>query len=230
MAGKNKLKKFSDIDTFPNVYQNHNTQEPTLINASGEEVDMRNKWTTEHFKNNNPLILELACGKGEYSLGLANTYPNNNYIGVDIKGNRIWRGAKTALENKIPNVAFLRTRIEQLALFFAPGEVSEIWITFADPFLKKSKHRRRLTSAAFIERYRKVLQPGGLIHLKTDEKVLSDYTLEVIDADPEINLKYYHGDIYSEPLKFPELEIKTYYEKMHLEKQKQIQYLQFTIN
>lgn len=230
MAGKNKLKKFSDIDAFPNVYQNPNSQQPSLVDASGKEIDRKGKWKTDHFNNSNPLILELACGKGEYSLGLATTYPGNNYIGVDIKGNRIWRGAKTALENEIPNVAFLRTRIEQLELFFAPGEISEIWITFPDPFLKNSKHRRRLTSAAFIERYRKVLQPGGLVHLKTDEKLLSDYTLDVIEQDPETKLNYYNGDIYSEPLAFPELEIKTYYERMHLEKKKQIQYIQFTIN
>jgi len=229
MSGKNKLKKFADLSTFHNVFQNHDIRQPELIDANNEKVEMKGNWNTRYFKNEHPIVLELACGKGEYSVGMAKQNPDTNYIGVDIKGNRIWQGATDAMDLDLKNVAFLRTRIEQIELFVAPNEVDEIWITFADPFLKKGKSNRRLTSPPFLDRYRKILKPGGLVHLKTDEKRLSDFTLEVIEADPATNLLYYKEDIYSEPLDFPELEIKTYYEKMHLVKGKTIKYLRFTI-
>ena len=230
MSGKNKLKKFADLSTFSNVFQNHDIRQPELINSNEEIVEMKGRWNKDYFKNDHPLVLELACGKGEYTVGMAQQNPAINYMGVDIKGNRIWKGATDALDLKLDNVAFLRTRIEQIELFVAPNEVDEIWITFADPFLKKGKANRRLTSPPFLDRYRKILKPGGLVHLKTDEKRLSDFTLEVIESDPATNLLYYKEDIYSEPLDFSELEIKTYYEKMHLVKGKTIKYLRFTIS
>jgi len=229
MSGKNKLKKFADLSTFPNVFQNHDVRQPELVDYNDEKVEMKGNWKTDYFKNDHPLILELACGKGEYTVGMAQNNPDINYIGVDIKGNRIWKGATDAMDLKLKNVAFLRTRIEQIELFVGPNEVDEIWITFADPFLKKGKANRRLTAPPFLDRYRKILKPGGLVHLKTDEKQLSDFTLEVIKEDPATNLLYYKEDIYSEPLDFPELEIKTYYERMHLVKGKTIKYLRFTI-
>ncbi len=229
MSGKNKLKKFADLSSFPNVFQNHDVRQPRLIDYNDEKVEMKGNWNAHYFKNDHPLILELACGKGEYTVGMAQTNPDINYMGVDIKGNRIWKGATDAMDLGLKNVAFLRTRIEQIELFVGTNEVDEIWITFADPFLKKGKANRRLTAPPFLDRYRKILKPGGLVHLKTDEKQLSDFTLEVIKDDPATNLLYYKEDIYSEPLDFPELEIKTYYEKMHLVKGKTIKYLRFTI-
>ncbi|MEK7256021.1 MAG: tRNA (guanosine(46)-N7)-methyltransferase TrmB, partial [Bacteroidota bacterium] len=134
MSRRNKLFKFAQILSFPNVYENYNADEPRLLGENGVEVDLKGKWASQHFKNDHPLTLELACGKGEYTVGLAQRFPERNFIGVDVKGARIWRGAKTALEAGVPNAAFLRTRIEQLALFFEKDEVSEIWITFPDPF------------------------------------------------------------------------------------------------
>lgn len=230
MAGKNKLKKFADLNSFANVFQNHNVQNPELVDASGDIVDMKGKWNELYFKNDRPIVLELACGKGEYTLGMAKANPDKNYIGVDIKGNRIWQGASRALEAEMDNVAFLRTRIEQIELFFAPDEVSEIWITFPDPFLRESKSNRRLTSPPFLSRFRNILQKDGLVHLKTDEGQLSDFTLEVIEEDDQVDLLYYNDDIYSQPLAYPELELKTYYEGMHLRDGKTIKYLRFTIH
>ncbi|MCL4162187.1 UNVERIFIED_CONTAM: hypothetical protein GTU68_051039, partial [Idotea baltica] len=137
---------------------------------------MRGRWREQHFGNKAPLILELACGRGEYTLALAAHFKEQNFIGVDIKGARIWKGAKMALEQQLDNAAFLRTRIEQIELFFTPEEVDEIWITFPDPFLKKGKANRRLTSASFLDRYRKILKKGGLLHLKTDDPTLYNFT------------------------------------------------------
>ncbi|MCB9081481.1 MAG: tRNA (guanosine(46)-N7)-methyltransferase TrmB [Lewinellaceae bacterium] len=229
MSKRNKLVKFAELLSYPNVYENYDARNPRLVGEHGREVDLRGRWNAEHFKQEQPLTLELACGRGEYSLGLARAYPLRNFIGVDIKGARIWQGATIALEEELPNVAFLRTRIEQITMFFAPGEVSEIWITFPDPFPRKSKVNRRLTSAHFIAQYRKILRPGGIIHLKTDEPNLYDFTLETVAAEPDTTLLYHHDDIYREPLPFPELELKTYYEKMHLDQQKTIKYVRFQL-
>ncbi|MEL6845419.1 MAG: tRNA (guanosine(46)-N7)-methyltransferase TrmB, partial [Bacteroidota bacterium] len=152
-----------------------------------------------------------------------------NFIGVDVKGARIWKGASIALEENLQNAAFLRTRIEQLPLFFEEGEVSEIWITFPDPFLKKGKSNRRLTAMPFLDRYRKVLKTEGLIHLKTDEPVMSEFTLETVVNDEGSTLLYFDDDIYARPLPMPELDFKTYYERIHLAKAKTIKYLRFRI-
>ena len=150
MSRRNKLQKFAELLTFPNVYENFDPENPQLIGLNGMPVDRKGKWKKEHFKNDFPITLELACGRGEYSLGLGRMYPERNFIGVDIKGARIWKGARIALEENLTNVAFLRTRIEQIALFFDPEEIDEIWITFPDPFLRKSKANRRLTSCRFL--------------------------------------------------------------------------------
>ena len=227
MGRKSKLKRFAEVATFPNVYEITPTDIHALSNEEGRQIDLRGQWAAHHFKNDHPVILELACGKGEYTLALAQAHPDKNFIGVDIKGARIWRGAKRALENNIPNAAFLRTRIEFIERFFAPGEVDQIWITFPDPF--EHKATRRLTSPPFLDRYRKFLKPGGLVHLKTDSWLLYEYTLDVIHSDPRCQALYAHSDIYSTPLDFPELEHKTFYEGMHLRDGRKITYIQFRI-
>ncbi|MFT5167317.1 MAG: tRNA (guanine-N7-)-methyltransferase [Saprospiraceae bacterium] len=229
MPRRNKLEKFAEILSFPNVYENYDPQAPQIVGKDGIPVEMKGNWTKNHFNNDNPLVLELACGKGDYTLGLAERFPDKNFIGIDVKGNRIWKGASTALENKLDNAAFFRSRIEQIALFFEKEEVSEIWITFPDPFLREGKSNRRLTSPFFINHYRKILKPGGIINLKTDSPVLYEFTLETISADPKCGLLYHENDIYSKPLFCPELEIKTFYEKMHLEDGRLIKYVKFTI-
>jgi tRNA (guanine-N7-)-methyltransferase len=225
MSKRNKLQKFAELLSFPNVYENFDAKAPQLTGANGDEVDLKGKWNEQHFQNDHPITLELACGGGEYTLGLGRMYPERNFIGVDIKGARIWKGARVALAEELNNVAFLRTRIEQIAHFFAPGEVDEIWITFPDPFLRKSKANRRLTSGRFLETFRKILKPGGLIHLKTDEPNLYAFTLEVLAESTTYELLYQDDDIYSKPLPIPELDIKTYYEGMHLEAGKTIKYV-----
>lgn len=230
MSRRNKLQKFMEILSFPNVYENYNPKEPALTWVNSEIVERKGKWRALHFNNNNSLTLELACGRGEYSLDLGRRYPEKNFIGVDVKGARIWKGAKIALEEKLDNVAFLRTRIEQIDLFFAAAEVDEIWITFPDPFLSKSKANRRLTAPNFLEAYRKILKKGGIVHLKTDEEQLYEFTIDVLRQDEQVNILYQEEDIYSKDLIFPELSTKTYYEKMHLEKGKTIKYIRFTIH
>ncbi len=229
MSRRNKLFKFAQILSFPNVYENYNADEPRLLGENGVEVDLKGKWASQHFKNDHPLTLELACGKGEYTVGLAQRFPERNFIGVDVKGARIWRGAKTALEAGVPNAAFLRTRIEQLALFFEKDEVSEIWITFPDPFLANTKANRRLTSPPFLTEYQKVLKPGGLFHLKTDDETLYQFTLEVLGKQKEYALLSHDDDIYAKPLPMEELEIKTFYEKQHLAEKKTIKYVRFRL-
>jgi tRNA (guanine-N7-)-methyltransferase len=229
MSNRNKLQKFAELLTFPNVYENFNPKAPQLHGVNGVPVDLKGQWCSKHFGNDNPIVLELACGRGEYTLGMARSSPNRNFIGVDVKGARIWKGAGIALEEELDNVAFLRTRIEQISLFFAPEEISEIWITFPDPFLRKSKANRRLTAPRFLNDYQKILRRDGLIHLKTDEPQLYAYTLEVLSVFPHAKLLYQDNDIYAKALPMPELEIKTYYERMHLEKGKTIKYIRFKL-
>ncbi len=229
MASRNKLQKFAEIVTFPNVYENYNPKEPGLVGVDHESVDLKGRWKENHFKNNHPITLELACGRGEYSLGLGRMYPDRNFIGVDVKGARIWKGAKQALEDQMQNVAFLRTRIEQIELFFATGEVDEIWITFPDPFLKDGKENRRLTSPNFLRKYREILNPDGIINLKTDSPELYQYTKEVLAEHEQLETLYDKDDIYSSELDFPELDLKTYYERSHLEKGRIIKFIRFKI-
>lgn len=230
MARRNKLKKFAEILSFDHVFENYDPTAPQLTGKDGVVVDNKGQWKKSVFKNDNPLVLELCCGRGEYTVALATSNPNNNYMGVDVKGARIWEGAVKALESNLSNVVFLRTRIEQTPLFIDAGEVNEIWITFPDPFLKEIKQNRRLTSPPFLDRYRNFLKPGGIVHLKTDSAELYAYTIETLEADPRTKILYQNEDIYSKPLDFPELEHKTYYEKKHLQIGKKITYIRFTIN
>ncbi len=227
MGRKSKLKRFAEVASFPNVFEVDPTQPHGLSHDGGESHDLRGNWAEGHFKNEHPVILELACGKGDYTVALARECRDRNYVGVDIKGARIWKGARTALEEGLLNVAFLRTRIEFIDRFFAPAEVAEIWITFPDPF--EGKPNRRLTAPPFLDRYRHLLQPGGIIHLKTDATMLYEYTLEVIQADPRCHLLYANADVYSRSLEYPELAHKTYYELKHIANGRRIKYLRFTI-
>ena len=161
---------------------------------------------------------------------MAQQRKDKNFIGVDVKGARIWKGAKIAIEEQLEHVAFVRMRIERIARFFGPGEISEIWITFPDPFLKKGKANRRLTSLPFLNLYRTILHPEGIVHLKTDDPTLYEFTLDVIEKDPQSKLIYQSDDIYAAPLYTPELNLKTYYENMHLAQQKTIKYVRFSIH
>lgn len=187
----------------------------------------KGNWSAGFFGGNQPVVLELACGKGEYTVNLARMFPGKNFIGVDYKGNRIWRGAKTALEENIPNVGFLRIQIENLADYFAPGEVDEIWITFPDPQPQLSREKKRLTSPRFLGMYRQLLKPGGIIHLKTDNDGLHQYTAEKI-AELALRLHVRTEDLYHSAYADEVLSIKTYYEKKYLQDNKNINYLKFS--
>lgn len=224
---KNKLQKFAEMYEYAHVYQNFSFDNPQLITKDRQEVSRKGCWNESHFKNGNPITLELACGKGDYAIGLARLHPDRNYIGVDVKGARMWRGARTVHEEKIPNVAFLRTRIELITEFFEAGEVDEIWITFPDPFPRDSDENNRLTSPMFLERYKKILKPGGRIFLKTDSDTLYQYTsIEMPASYDGVEILEKEDDIYSnlDPVP-PELMLKTFYEQMHLENKKTIKYL-----
>jgi tRNA (guanine-N7-)-methyltransferase len=214
--GKDKLRRFAEIASFHNVFE------------LDEGKVLKGQWGIKHFKNEKPLILELACGKGEYSVSLARLFPDKNFIGIDYKGNRIWRGAKTACEENIVNVAFLRIQIEHLLDYFAPGEVSEIWITFPDPQPQISREKKRLTSSGFLEKYRIILQSGGVLHLKTDNDEFYQYTFEKIN-ELGLNLHIRTEDLYRSDFLDDVLSIKTYYEKKYLAHNKTINYLKFSI-
>lgn len=223
--GKNKLARFAENKILPNVIQP--TREEAL---SG--FHLKGKWHKKVFKNNNPIVLELGCGKGEYTVGLAKAFPEKNFIGIDIKGARFWFGAKEAVENSIHNAAFLRTQIELIDCFFDQNEVDEIWITFPDPQIKYKRTKHRLTHPDFLNRYKKILKPGGIIHLKTDSEFLHGYTLGLLQgAGHEIITA--HHDIYGAPeyeANTPLLrEIKTYYEELFSSKGKTITYIKFRI-
>jgi tRNA (guanine-N7-)-methyltransferase len=221
-VGKDKLKRFAAIKTFANVH------EPVM----GEPFALKGKWRQEVFGNNNPIILELGCGKGEYAVGMGQHYPEQNFIGVDLKGNRIYIGAKEALELELKNVAFLRTRIDFILAYFEPGEIDEIWLTFSDPQPKKA--RKRLSSPIFTARYKQILKPDGIIHMKTDSDVLFDYTLEQIDEHGHQMLACY-PDLYAN---LPEdldqqtkeiFHIKTYYEEFFSKRGHVIKYCKFRL-
>lgn len=211
---KNKLKKYAEFSTFNNA----------LTAEQGEKL--KGSWNPEFFKNNNPITLELACGKGEYSVSMAKMFPKRNFIGVDLKGDRMWRGAKDALENNLDNVAFLRARIENITDYFATSEISEIWITFADPHPSKRRSKKRLTYERFLKLYKEILEPNGILHLKTDSRLLYDSTLEELKTFPS-EIITTTTDLYNEGLNDPVLEIKTYYERMFLAQNSKINYLQW---
>ena len=222
--GKGKLAKFAEMETFNNVFQY-----PYSV-IDNVPFEMKGKWREEFFKNDNPIVLELGCGKGEYAVGMARMFPNINFIGVDIKGARMWTGAKAAIEEGLPNVAFLRTNIEIIDRFFADGEVQEIWLTFSDPQMKNE--RKRLTSTYFMERYRRFLVDGGLIHLKTDSNFLFTYTKEMVKENKlEVEMctdDLYHATDLDEGTKSI-LGIRTYYESMWLERGLNIKYIKFKL-
>lgn len=221
--GKNKLARFEENRILPNVIQ------PTRAEAL-DNFHLKGKWRSEIFKNENPIVVELGCGKGEYSVGLAKAFPEKNFIGIDIKGARFWFGAKEATEKNMKNVAFLRTQIELLDCFFEENEVDEIWITFPDPQIKYRRTKHRMTHPDFLERYRKVLKPEGIVHLKTDSEFLHGYTLGILQASGHEILTAHH-DIYGAPEYEPNTEhlreIKTYYEELFSSKGKTITYIKF---
>lgn len=213
MAQK-KLQRFAEIKTFKNV-----------LEFPG---NMPGEWNN-YFKNNNPIVLELACGKGEYTISLAQMFPQKNFIGVDIKGNRIWVGANQAINNNLENAAFLRTQIEMIEKYFAKDEIAEIWITFPDPQLRNSKASKRLTHPRFLRAYKKILQPESCIHLKTDSPHLYNFTKTVIDLF-ELKLISDINDIYSTENINDELKIKTHYEQLDIAKSKKVFYLRFSLS
>ena len=221
MGSKNKLKRFRDNDSFENVIQP--SRQEIL-----EGFELKGAWNSI-FSNSNPIVLELGCGKGEYTLALAERYPEKNFIGIDIKGARLWRGAKTALENKLPNVRFLRTHIELIDLIFDSAEVSEIWITFPDPQIKYKRTKHRLTNIQFLDRYKKILGGEGLVHLKTDSEFLHGYTLGLLHGLGK-EIVYSNNDVYRQSGS-PSVvtEVQTFYESQYLEVGKPITYISFKI-
>ena len=221
--GKDKLKRFAEVEKFKNVIQ------PALNNFSNDH-ELKGKWSTK-FNNSNPIILELGCGRGEYTVGLARKFPEVNFIGIDIKGSRLWRGAKTCVEENINNVFFLRTKVDFIKQFFNTNEVNEIWLTFSDPQPKKP--RKRLTSPLFIERYKELLKKDGVIHLKTDSDLLYEYTLEEIERNNYSiinNFNDVHGQLNdkSDSELYEILNIETYYESIWLKEGKKIKYVSFS--
>lgn len=230
--GKNKLGKFADLREWSNVY------EFAQAEYASQDHPLRGHWASEVFGNSHPIVLELGCGKGEYAVGLAERYPDRNFIGIDIKGARMWTGAGQALQKQLTNVVFLRTHIEFLPHFFAPSEVSEIWLTFPDPQMKKT--RKRLTSTRFMLDYAQMLEVGGLIHLKTDSHFMATYTEAMIEVN-RLPLLYRTDDLYRDGfvkdgegrlLETPEAavpDIQTFYEKQWLQRGLSIKYLRFSI-
>jgi tRNA (guanine-N7-)-methyltransferase len=211
--GQKKLIRFEAIKQFENVLE--------------YPADMKGKWK-EFFKNDHPITLELACGKGEYSVGLGRLYPERNFIGIDIKGNRIWRGAKTALDEGLTNVAFLRSHIDKITDYFEPGEVGEIWITFPDPQLRGSRMKKRLTFPKYLRLYQQIIKPNGTINLKTDSPDLYQFTKAVIDLY-DLELLVDDDNIYAKGTVSPELSIKTHYEGLDIAGSNRIHYLRFRL-
>ncbi|GAA0873641.1 tRNA (guanosine(46)-N7)-methyltransferase TrmB [Wandonia haliotis] len=224
---KRKLERFAAMKTFDHVV------EPTMEDIKSGNFHLKGKWRSEFFKNENPIVLELGCGKGEYAVGLAKRYPNKNYIGVDIKGARMFIGAREALNANMQNVGFLRTRIDFIDAFFAENEIDEIWLTFSDP--QPAKPRKRLTSELFINRYRKFLKPGGIVHVKTDSDILFEFTEEEIQEKKYTPIQS-TWDLYGELIENLDeetreiLDIKTHYETLFSAKGFKIKYSKFLIH
>lgn len=220
MGSKNKLQRFAENLTFDNLFQYNYEQ---LINLPFE---LKGRWKEDFFLNDHPITLELGCGKGEYTVGLAERYPGRNFIGFDIKGARLWKGLTMARQKGLGNVAFVRTKIDNINFFFESEEVSEIWITFPDPQPQLSRARKRLTSPLFLDRYRGILKPGGIIHLKTDSDLLYEYTLEVI-REKSLPLHYHTNDLYAIGDEMEVKSIRTYYEQIWLSQGLTIKYIRF---
>ena len=223
MGSKNKLKRFRENETFDNVVQ------PTREEVFSNAFKLKGNWNKDFFKNDHPIVLELGCGKGEYSVNLAKRFPDKNFIGVDIKGARFWRGAKTALEEEMTNVGFLRTQIELIDHCFSEDEVSEIWITFPDPQIKYKRTKHRLTNKEFLDKYRSILKTSATINLKTDSEFMHGYTLGLLQGLNE-EILYAHHDVYgSDGVPKEVTEIQTFYEKQYLEIDKKITYIKFQL-
>ncbi|MCE3259170.1 MAG: tRNA ((7)-)-methyltransferase [Bacteroidetes bacterium] len=218
-----KLEKFAELETFGNCF-------PLHFETISEGLPLKGKWHADFFKNDRPIVVELGCGRGEYTIGLAEKHPEKNFIGVDVKGNRIWTGAKHAIDNHLKNVAFVRTRIDFIEHCFGKNEIDEIWITFPDPQPQKTRARKRLTHPMFLDRYRKFLKENGLVHLKTDNTGFYEYTLDVI-REHKLKLIWHTRDLYKEcPEDRKELiSIKTYYEKLFTAKGEDIKYVLFQL-
>lgn len=223
MGSKNKLKRFKENETFDNVIQ------PTRDGLIAGDFPQKGNWRA-FFGNDNPIVLELGCGKGEYTVGLASRFPDKNFIGIDIKGARFWRGAKEALRSGIGNAAFLRTQIELIEYAFAEEEVDEIWITFPDPQIKYKRTKHRMTNAGFLDRYKKILKPGGLMHLKTDSEFMHGYTLGLLHGLGHEVLYANHNIYRNEGAPAEVTGIQTFYESQYLEVNKPITYIRFRIN
>ena len=224
MGSKNKLKRFQENETFSNVIQ------PTREEVLNNTLELKGNWNRDFFKNENPIVLELGCGKGEYSVNLAKMFPEKNFLGIDIKGARFWRGAKTALEQKINNVGFLRTQIELVDLIFDENEIDEIWITFPDPQIKYTRTKHRMTNPDFLNKYKKILKPNGVVHLKTDSEYMHGYTLGLLQG-LGLDIEYAHHDVYGTTNAPKEVtDIQTYYESQYLAINKKITYLRFNFS
>ena len=224
MGSKNKLKRFKENETFSNVIQ------PTREEVLNNTLMLKGNWNRKFFKNENPIVLELGCGKGEYSVNLATMFPEKNFLGIDIKGARFWRGAKTALAEKINNVGFLRTQIELVDCIFDENEVDEIWITFPDPQIKYKRTKHRMTNPDFLNKYKKILKPNGMVHLKTDSEYMHGYTLGLLQG-LGLTIEYAHHDVYGTTNAPKEVtDIQTYYESQYLAINKKITYLRFNFS
>ncbi|SDR74002.1 tRNA (guanine-N(7)-)-methyltransferase [Gillisia sp. Hel1_33_143] len=223
MGSKNKLKRFRENEQFSNVIQ------PSREEITDSTYPLKGKWNENFFKNENPIVLELGCGKGEYSVALAQAYPEKNFIGIDIKGARFWRGAKTAVEEDLKNVGFMRTQIELIDKLFAEGEVDEIWITFPDPQIKYKRTKHRLTNSEFLQKYKLILKADGMVNLKTDSEFMHGYTLGLLHGEGHEIIQANH-DVYKNEYSPKEVVgIQTFYEKQYLEQGKPITYIQFKI-
>lgn len=223
MGSKNKLKRFKENETFTNVIQ------PSREEIVDQTFPLKGKWREDYFKNEKPIVLELGCGKGEYCLGLAEMFPEKNFLGIDIKGARFWRGAKTALEEGMDNVGFLRTQIELIDHIFAESEVDEIWITFPDPQIKYKRTKHRLTNTEFLQKYKHILKEDGVVNLKTDSEFMHGYTLGLLHGEGHEILHANHHVYKNEYSPKEVIGIQTFYEKQYLEQNKPITYIKFKV-
>ena len=223
MGSKNKLVRFGENELFDNVFQ------PTREEIVSNNFELKSNWNQKYFKNSNPIVLELGCGKGEYTVGLAAKFPDKNYIGIDLKGARFWRGAKTATENGLKNVAFVRMQIELIDKIFAQNEVDEIWITFPDPQIKYKRTKHRMTNSEFLQLYKKILKPDGIINLKTDSEFMHGYTLGLLHGEGHEVLYANHNVYVNEGAPKEVIEIQTFYENQYLAVNKAITFIRFKL-
>ena len=223
VGSKNKLVRFGENELFDNVFQ------PTREEIVSNNFELKGNWNQKYFKNSNPIVLELGCGKGEYTVGLAAKFPDKNYIGIDLKGARFWRGAKTATENGLKNVAFVRMQIELINKIFAQNEVDEIWITFPDPQIKYKRTKHRMTNSEFLQLYKKILKPDGIINLKTDSEFMHGYTLGLLHGEGHEVLYANHNVYVNEGAPKEVIEIQTFYENQYLAVNKAITFIRFRL-